>query len=730
MRVWRLGKRVCALVVLVSVMNGAFAQKKAMELEDLFQRGTFRQKTVRSPMSMRDGEHYTALENGTIARYRLENGERDGVLLDKAALPDSLQKKSFASYALSPNEEKLLLPYDWEQIYRRSSRSNYAVYDIKDKTIRPLSTGGKQRLATFSPDSRMVAFARSNNVYIVDLEKGTELAITSDGAKNRIINGAADWVYEEEFAMATALWWSPNARYLAYLKFDEARVKQYTMPLYGDGSELYPEQYTFKYPKAGEANSVVSLWVYDTQTQQTQRIDVGQERNQYIPRVLWSPTGQLYYIRMNRLQNDLKLLQADLGSGKSRVVFEETEEQYVEEPTDWYITFLPDGKHFVVPSERDGYRHLYLCDVAGGKPVQLTSGKDEIIRVYGYSPKFKRVYYQGYDQDAMHKAVYSVSLDGKKHSRISKERGENFAWFNSDYTYYILYHSSMQSPMHVSLHKTAGSMHIRTLEDNAKLKELLNEYEFPRHEFFTFTTPEGNTLNGYMVKPADFDAKKKYPVLMYQYSGPNSQQVLDRWSLGWSDYLASRGAIVVCVDSRGTGGRGEAFRKCTYGELGHLESDDQIAAARWLAQQPYVDRDRIGIWGWSYGGYMSSLCLMRGSDVFRMAMSVAPVTNWKYYDSIYTERFMGLPQDNAKGYDAYTPITHAEKLKGELLIVHGSADDNVHFQNSMILVNKLIEKGIPFDMAVYPDRNHGIYGNGATIHLYKRLTKYVQQHLL
>lgn len=658
-----------------------------------------------------------------LVEQECETGRAVHTLLDREWLPDSM--RSFEGFTVSGSGQYVLLRYKTEPIYRHSFLANHWIFDCATKAFFPLSVNGKQRQVTFAPGGGKIAFVRDNNIFIADLVSRSEQAITNDGLLNRIINGAADWVYEEEFSMKSAMAWSPNGRFLAFLRFDESHVQQYSMPYYG--TRLYPSLYTYKYPKAGEPNSYVSLHVYDTETSQITQVDVGENSDQYIPRIQWAPDNQLAFLRLNRLQNYIEVVLADPSTGKGRVVYDEAEPQYIEEPHDWYLTFLPDAKLFIVPSERSGYRHLYLCNVNGGEPKAITTGSHEVVQLYGYHKGY--VYYRAYDGSPLRTAIYRQKVRGGQRELLSEKAGTNRAYFSPEFTHYTITHSSLSEVPTTYLYSVKGKRK-RPLVENVDLRKAVSEKAMPQKSFFSFTTPEGLELNGYMVRPLGFDSLQKYPVLMYQYSGPNSQEVRDEWSIGWDQYLALKGCIVVCVDGRGTGGRGEVFRKCTYGQLGRLEAEDQMHAARYLKSLPYVDGARIGIWGWSFGGYMSSLCLLRGNDLFRMAIAVAPVTNWRYYDNIYTERYMGLPQDNPHGYDDNSPMHFADRLKGHLLILHGTADDNVHYQNAMQLANRLIERDRPFDMISYPDRNHGIRGNGARLHLYRTMDRYINSYLL
>lgn len=716
------------VIALMFIPQFSSAQKAKITLEDLFKKGTFRSRSVYGLTSMNDGEHYSAYNTKRqVAKFKYATGDEVAPLFDPAEFASNEDMKEFGGYQFSPAEDKMLIETKNDYIYRHSYTSINYIYDLKSKTLNPLSKNGAQMNATFSPDGNWVCFVRDNNIYIVNLTNFEETQITTDGLYNNIINGAADWVYEEEFALTTGMQWSPDSKKLAFYRFDESKVKMFNMTMFEN--KLYPENYTFKYPKAGETNSVVSIHTYDLAAKTTTKMDVGPETDQYIARISWTTNpNQLSMLRLNRLQNKIDIMLADATTGISSILYTETNKYYIEEPNDNYLTFTPDGKSFIITSEMDGYKHIYLYGMDGKLIRQLTKGTNEVTNIYGYDAAKKVVYYSAYDNSPLRKSVYSISINGGNPTKLSEKEGSNSANFSTGYKYYIHFHNNINTPTLVTLHNSKGKL-IRTLEDNAKLKERIAEYDMPTKENFTFKTSENVELYGYMVKPFDFRADKKYPVLMYQYSGPGSQSVQDNFRIGWDEYLATLGYIVVCVDGRGTGGRGEAFKKMTYGQMGLYESTDQIEAAKYLQTLPYIDGTRIGIWGWSYGGYMSSLCLFKGADVFKMAIAVAPVTNWRYYDSIYTERFMGLPQDNGLGYDSNSPINHVDKLKGKLLLVHGTADDNVHVQNSIELIEKLVQSGKQFDLMLYPDKNHGIRGGNTTMHLYTMLTNYVKENL-
>ena len=680
--------------------------------------GTFEQKTVSGVRSLSDGERYTTMSDGRVLCFSYRTGEPAGVLFDASAAEPRIE---FTDYVLSADERRLLLTTDVEPIYRHSFTAEYWIYDRQDGSLQRLSQGGPQQQAQFSPDGSRVAFVRGGNLFVADPTAGSERQLTFDGRFNHIINGLPDWVYEEEFSFARAFAWSPDGRKIAYLRFDESRVKQYNMNRFAGG--LYPENYTFKYPKAGEQNSVVELYCCDAADGSMVRMDTGEQTDQYIPRLFWTPTGQLGFYRLNRLQNHFEVLLCD-SSGASRVVYDERNDRYVERVDGRTVTFLPDGDRFVVRSERDGFMHLYLYSVSEGLLGRITSGEWEVTELLGIEGD--RVYYLSTETSPLRRDLYTVRLDGRGKRRLTGGDGTYRIAPSRGFRYFISYFSNVRTPNRVTLHRSDGRL-VRTLEDNAALRAKLDELQVPVKEFFRFATSEGVELNGYMVRPNGFVSSRRYPVLMTQYSGPGSQQAADRWTIGWEDVLVQQGYIVACVDGRGTGFRGEEFKKCTYGELGKYETVDQIEAARYLASLPYVDPDRIGIYGWSYGGFMALNCILKGNDVFRAAIAVAPVTSWRFYDTIYTEIYNGLPQDNPSGYDDNSPIHFADRLKGKLLIAHGTGDDNVHIQNTYEMITKLVEYDKPFELYVYPDRNHGM--GPSRHHLMERCIEFVQRNL-
>ncbi|PKP48953.1 MAG: S9 family peptidase [Bacteroidetes bacterium HGW-Bacteroidetes-11] len=719
----------------MAMVTFAQSESKPFTLDDLLRKRVFASASVYGIRSMNDGLHYTTLSSDyrKIEKFSYKTGKKVADILDLEQFEDD-KVKMVVDYEFSADESKVLIQSDYEPLYRRSFKANYFIYDIKSKAFTPLSDKGMQQLATFSPDGSKIAFVRDNNIFITDIATGKEQPITTDGKFNEIINGAPDWVYEEEFSFNKAFEWSPDGKKLAYMKFDERNVKMFGMTMFQgqkpalDENALYPANSQFKYPKAGEDNSVVTVHIYNLESGNTIRVNVGPEKDQYIPRIRFTSDPLiLAVLRLNRLQNELEILKVNANTGKSDVMFKETNKYFIDEGNYDNITFLPDGKHFVMTSERDGWSHLYLFGMDGNLVRQLTSGEYDITEFYGFDPSEKKFYYQAAGLSPMGREIYTVTMDGKS-KMLTSGNGTHSAEFSSTYKYYIHKWSSASSPVIYTLYDAAGKK-IRVLEDNQKLVETLAEYKPRLKEFFTFTTAEGVTLNGFVIYPPEFDPAKKYPVLMNQYSGPNSQQVTDNWSFGFDEYIASQGYIVMCVDPRGTGGRGEAFRKVTYLQLGKYETIDQIEAAKYAATLPYIDAGRIGIWGWSYGGFISSSCMVKGEGVFSVGIAVAPVTNWRYYDNIYTERFMRKPQDNPEGYDQNSPLFFADKLQGKLFLIHGAADDNVHVQNTMEFSERLVQAGKQFDQMIYTNRNHGIYGGNTRMHLFAMIEEYLRRNL-
>ena len=700
-------KLLLVLVALVVVSYNVSAQKK-FTYDNIMNR-TFYSNSVYGVRSMKNGKSYTVNKDGKILKYAYKSGKCAGVIFDGTTSETGLY---FNDYTFSSDEKKILFTTKYTQIYRHSFTADYWVYDIASKKLTPLSKNGKQEVATFSPDGKKVVFVRDNNLFWIDLESKKESQITNDGKFNFIINGKPDWVYEEEYSFSQGYQWAPDSKSIAYWKTNETRVKEYHMNMFN--RQLYPSVYSFKYPKAGEQNSIVSIHTFNLENGANSEMNIGEETDIYVPRIKWTNnSSDVIVFRLNRLQNEFDMLMCDATTGKSKVVYNEKDERYINRLSDKSVMFLEDGDSYIIQSEKDGFNHLYLYSLSNGLVRQITKGSWEVTDLLGVDRS--TIYYMSAETSAIKRNLYSIKLDGTSKKRITKGEGNYRIDFNNDFSYYISYFTNAVTPNTVTMHKADGKL-VRVLENNDRLKARIEEYKLPVKEFFSFTTKDNVALNGYIMRPANFDANKKYPVFMTQYSGPGSQQVLDKWSMEWEQCLVQEGYILMCVDGRGTGARGEEFRKCTYRDLGGLELADQIAAAKYIGSKEYVDKDRIAIYGWSYGGFMALNCILQGADVFKCAIAVAPVTSWRYYDTIYTELYNGLPQDNAAGYDDNSPITHASKLKGKLLIAHGTGDDNVHFQNSVDMISEFAKYGKQFETAIYPDQNHGMLPSWSNRH--------------
>ncbi len=731
------------MLLLLAASASHAQEKKSPTLEEIFEGNIFNQRYVRGINWMNDGRYYTSLAEDSatntqsLLKYDITTGESVATLVDGSRLANNGTNGTFrfSDYSLSADETKALLTTEEESVYRRSSKAYFYLYDLKTGELQPLAEGEKQMYATFSPDGSKVAYVRNNNLYYKNLSDMQEVAITTDGRFNEIIYGSADWVYEEEFSFAKGFFWSPDSRKIAFYRFDESQVPEYNMQKWGKVSdgELYPEDYKFKYPKAGEKNSVVNILVYHLADKKVVQMQTGEEQNIYLPRIYWTANPDLLaYIRMNRLQNQLELLHADAATGQANTVITEKADTYVDLDYNDKLIYLKDGKGFLRTSEQDSFKHVYHHKMDGELVRQITSGAWEVSELIGVDEKRNLVYFLSTEDSPLERQFYSINLKGKNKRKLTNEPGVVSINMNPDFSFYIQSHSSATEPLTVTLHRAPEGELVKTLEDNAALRQKLETYTLNTKEFFDFTSPDGTKLNGYMIRPTDFDATKKYPVLIYVYGGPGSQTVLNNFSTTrevWHSYLADQGYLVVSVDNRGTGARGRAFKHLTYAQLGKLEVEDQVHAASYLATMPYVDSERIGIWGWSYGGYMASLATFTNSDVFKLGIAVAPVTSWRFYDTIYAERYLKTPQENAEGYDAYSPITHAAKLEGDFLLVHGTGDDNVHFQNAIALQDALIASGKQFQSFYYPNRNHGIRGGNTSLHLFQMITDFVKNNL-
>ncbi|WP_378181446.1 S9 family peptidase [Aquimarina sp. SS2-1] len=703
-------------------------QDKAFTLEEIWG-GAFSTERLESLHSMNNGTQYSVLErddtsgNTSIEVYDYATGEKVKTIINSSFIDDL---KYFQDYEFSKDEKRILLASELEQIYRHSTKGIYHIFDVPSNSSFKISDQKIQSPA-LSPDGSKLAYVMDNNIYVLNFVTGEEIQLTDDGKKNEIINGITDWVYEEEFAFVRAFDWSADSNKVAYIRFDEKEVPEFSMDVYG--AELYQKQDVFKYPKAGEKNAKVSLHIADLSSMSLDKVNLGDYKDFYIPRIKWSSNPDILSVQvLNRHQNNLDLIFVDAKTKTPKIVLNEKDEAYIDITDN--LTFLEDNS-FIWTSEKDGYNHIYHYKETGELMNQVTTGSWEVTDYYGYDPKNKRIFYQSVENKNINRDIYAIGLDGKNKKRLSSKEGTNDADFSADFSQYINYFSNTTTPFEFTLNNATTGEVIREIKNNQVLKDKLAQYDVRPKEFSTIEI-NGETLNMWTIKPKDFDPAKQYPLFMYQYSGPGSQQVKNSWNRAndyWYMMLAQQGYMVVCVDGRGTGFKGAKFKKVTQNDLGNLEVQDQIAVAKQLGALPYIDASRIGIWGWSYGGFMSSNCLFKAPDTFKMGIAVAPVTSWRFYDTIYTERYLMTPQENAKGYDDNSPINFVDGLKGKYLLVHGSADDNVHVQNTMRLIEALVQKNKQFDWAIYPDKNHGIYGGNTRLHLYTKMTNFIKENL-
>ncbi|WP_282134195.1 S9 family peptidase [Seonamhaeicola maritimus] len=717
----------CVFLLLTSFIN---AQKKEITLENIWN-GSFRTESMDVIHSMANGQQYSVLNfdrntgSTFIDVYNYKTLEKAQRLVSSETIPEL---RYFSDYSFSTDEQKVLLATEVEQLYRHSTKGVYFVYDINTKKVVKVHNEKIQQ-PMFSPDGNKVAFALDKNLFIKDLVADRVTQITSDGEYNRIINGITDWVYEEEFAFVRAFDWNVSSTKIAYIKFDETKVPEFSMDVYGTG--LYQTQHVFKYPKAGEANSLVSVHVYDLESGHTNKLKVDNNFDDfYIPKLKWTnKADKLCAIYLNRHQNEAHIWAINTKTSESKVVLVEKNDAYIEEGYD--INFLKDNS-FLWLSEKDGYNHIYHYSEDGDLINQVTIGNWDVTQYYGYDDKTDRVFYQSVENSSINRDVFSVKLNGRSKMRLTNVEGTNSASFSADFSYFINSYSNAKTPIKYSLNNASTGKLIKSIKDNHRLEEQLSNYKLSHKEFSTIHI-NGNDLNMWMMKPVDFDESKQYPLLMYQYSGPGSQRVTNSWYRPerylWFHTLVNKGYIIVCVDGRGTGFKGADFKKSTYLNLVKYETEDQIEAAKTLGKLPYIDKERIGIWGWSFGGHVSTNALLKGNDVFKMAIAVAPVTNWRFYDTVYTERFLRTPQENSSGYDNNSPFYYPHLLKGDYLLIHGSGDDNVHVQHTMRMVESLVQADKQFDWAVYPDKNHGIYGGNTSLHLHKKMTNFIHDKL-
>ena len=716
-------KKTSILMAALLLCCSVFAQE--ITLEDIWAKGTFRSKSIDEIRSMKNGENYCILKREGIEKYAYSTGKKIEQIVSFSDLKFKTENEYVFDYRFNQDESKLLLATNPEFIYRRSYLANYYIYDIKTKQLASVNKD-KVRLAEFAPDGSKVAYVKANNLFMLSLSDMQETQITTNGEFNKIINGTTDWVYEEEFAITKGFFWSPDSKKIAFYSFDESNVKEYTIPYYGS---LYPVQYTYKYPKAGEANSVISVLVYDIEAQQTHNIDLGPNKDIYIPRLQWTLNNEVFVHKLNRHQNHYELFVASCNDYKLNKIYDERNECYIEQVED--VTFLSDKKNFILKSEKNGFMNLYKVNIYTKEIEPITTGQYDVADICYIDDKSGKIYFTAAQSEAYNRELLVVDKN-KKIKKLSGKVGTYTADFSATGKYYISSFSDTDTPTIYTVNDNMGKVLV-VLEDNKDLKAVLSNYGKERKEFGKFKTSSGQELNYWIIKPEKMESGKKYPLLFYVYGGPGSQEVLNSQSRAsdymWFRMLAQKGYVVACVDGRGTGMRGEKFKKCTYMELGKYETEDQIEAAKYFGSLSFIDKNRIGIFGWSYGGYMSSLCITKGADYYKAAIAVAPVTNWRYYDNVYTERFMRTPQENADGYDMNSPINHVEKLKGNYLLIHGTADDNVHYQNSMDLITALVKANKQFEHFAYPNKDHGIYGGNTRLHLYTLMTDFILRKL-
>lgn len=707
----------------LSAQNG----NKHVNLKEITD-GKFRQVTNIGEMrSLPGGEHYTAMndERNMIIKYSYRTGSPVDTLFNTMTARECTFD-TFNGYTISNTGHHIIVWRDVEPIYRRSSKAVVYDYDVRRNYVKPLTESkSKQMIPTFSPDGRMCAYVRDNNIWLKKFDYDTEVQVTKDGEVNKILNGITDWVYEEEFSVINLMAWSPDSEYLTYVRFDETEVPEYSMQMFG--GSLYPDYYNYKYPKAGQKNSKVTVHSYSVATKDIKELKIPASGDFYIPRITFTTNpDQLAVMTLNRQQNIFDMYYVNPKSGVSKLVLRDENKSYVD--SEWLTSIYFDASGFSYVSEQDGYSHVYLYSPTGVMQRQVTKGNWDVTQLLGVDEATRTVYYQSAEESPLRRGIYKIDAKGVK-TKLSVEEGMNNAAFSDNFAYFVNTYSNANMPARITVNETKTKKPLRTLVDNADLKSKLAGYSFAKKEFMKINTASGYELNAWMVKPVNFNASAKYPVLMVQYSGPNSQQVLDQYGFDWEQHLANKGFIVVSVDGRGTGARGEAFRKCTYLRMGELESKDQVEAAQALGKLPYIDKDRIAIWGWSFGGYTTLMSMSVGNGTFKAGIAVAPPTDWKYYDSVYTERFMRTPQENFEGYAATSPLRKAKDLQGKLLLVHGTADDNVHFMQTMEYQNALVEANKQFQMQIYMDKNHGISGGNTRYHLYTLMSDFLLKNL-
>ena len=729
-----------SILCMMLCLSVFFGNAQVVTLQEVAN-GAYRTEGISGIKPMLDGEHYTQIsrDRKKIVKYSFKTGKEVATVFDVSTARDCTIK-SFDDYIMSPDESRILIQTETKPIYRRSFTAVYYIFNVRNNTMEALSEGGPQQVPLFSPDGNQIAFVRNNNIYLVKLLFGnSESQITEDGKYNEVLNGIPDWVYEEEFGFNRAFDFSADSKMLAYIRFDESKVPMYSFPMYQgmnpslDQYAVYPSSYDYKYPMPGVDNSKVSVHTFDIKSKVTRKLDLPLDEDGYIPRIQFTKDeNTLAIMTLNRHQNRFDLYFANPRSTLCKLVVRDEAEQYIKEEAYGNMTFY--ANNFVMMSEKDGFNHLYLYSAGGNLIKQITKGKFEVKSFLGWDEKTNTYYYSSNEESPLRTAIYKIDAKGRK-TKLSSREGTNQAIFSKSMKYYINTFSNLATPPVITINDNTGKT-LTTLVDNKKLAQKVASMNLPSKEFFTFTTSDGVQLNGWMMKPANFDPSKKYPVIMHQYSGPGSQQVIDRWNIGsrgdggmFEAYMADHGFISVCVDGRGTGGRGSDFEKCTYLNLGVKEARDQVETALYLGTLPYIDSKNIGIWGWSFGGYCTLMSMSEGTPAFKAGVAVAAPSDWRYYDTVYTERFMRTPKENMEGYQASSAMTRASQLNGELLLIHGTADDNVHLRNASEYSEALVQADKQFDMHIYTNRNHGIRGGNTTKHLLTRVTEFFIEHL-
>lgn len=712
------------LFIAFSFSLGAQNGNNTLLLKDIVE-GRYGAEGVRAMKSLPDGEHYTVLsnDNKAILKYSYKTGQLVDTLFNVEKVRET-KLKTIQDYEIDSRGYRILVWNETEYIYRRSWKANVYDYDVRRNYLKPLSDyPGKIMIPTFSPDGRMVSFVKDNNIWLKKFDYDTETQITTDGKFGKILNGVTDWVYEEEFGQTKLMSWSADSKFLAYVKSDESEVPTYEMQTFNN--QLYPGSYDYKYPKAGEENSKVGCYVFNIDTKDTKKMDIPLDGDGYIPSIRFTENiDQLAVMTLNRHQNNFNMYLVNPKSTVSKLILHDESKYYID--PDWILSIIFSKDNFFYVSEKDGFAHIYLYSMTGVQEKQLTSGSWDVKSLYGFNPESNTVYYQSAEESPLRRSVYKV--DGKSKVKLTTGEGINQAKFSSNFKYFVNFFSNVTTPSFITIHDEKGKQ-LSVMKDNAGLVQKLKEVKFSNKEFFSFTTQNGDILNGWMIKPSNFSPSKQYPLLLVQYSGPDSQEVLDRYQVDWYHYLAEQGYVIAAVDGRGTGARGVEFRKCTYLKLGLLESDDQIATANYLGEKDFIDKSKIAIWGWSFGGFTTLMSMSRGNGIFKAGIAIAPVTDWRYYDSVYTERFMRTPKENYVNYDMCSPVKLAKQLKGRLLLMHGTADDNVHIQNSLEYIKALQEAGIQFNCMTYTDKDHGIGGAKTRNHLYTGVIEFLNLYL-